>query len=516
MNRADNSLLPSVKIRFGQRNCPRCGNQLSFIQQCDQWYCYPCRSYQQPVLQPPPPQQPGQYYYNTWPYPHLPPKTNYIPVIVIILVIVLILASLSLVIIYNPFNDVTTLETTTQPPTYSFSPSDGATITDNSPYISWNSVLEAGAYNIQVDNSSSFSNPIVDKTVLSANYLCTSLLPDGTYYWRVRTIQNGEWSSWSTVWNFVISDNNSGNSGNGGSGNTTITAPRLFSPLDGAIISDQTPYFSWSYDAGVSYQLQVDGSSTFSNPKIDQTVLPSYYISTVSLTDDTWYWRVRSKEASTYSPWGSIYSFTVITTNHTDTGNTSTSMVYTWDYNGKTWTLTFNIPQSTYEFYKNKQRTYGNYGVYVTYTDSSIVSLATLFNDKATQEGFNSYEKVSFIMAFVQSLPYTVDQVTTGYDEYPRYPIETLYENGGDCEDTSILFASLIYSSPMNIGCVLLELPAVNPTHMAVGVLGDGIPGAFTTYDNKKYYYCETTGDGWKIGDIPDEYIGVIPKVVTF
>jgi len=27
---------------------------------------------------------------------------------------------------------------------------------------------------------------------------------------------------------------------------------------------------------------------------------------------------------------------------------------------------------------------------------------------------------VSFVMAFVQSLPYTSDSVTTGYNEYPR------------------------------------------------------------------------------------------------
>jgi len=35
------------------------------------------------------------------------------------------------------------------------------------------------------------------------------------------------------------------------------------------------------------------------------------------------------------------------------------------------------------------------------------------------------------LRAFVQSLPYTSDLVTTGYDNYPRYPIETLIDMAG-------------------------------------------------------------------------------------
>ena len=109
--------------------------------------------------------------------------------------------------------------------------------------------------------------------------------------------------------------------------------------------------------------------------------------------------------------------------------------------------------------------------------------------------------RVSFVLAFIQSLPYTSDSVTSGHDEYPRFPLETLVDNGGDCEDTAILFATLTLI--MGYGTVYIN----PPEHYAVGILGEeGLPGYYFTYKDKRYYYCETTGDGWAIGDIPSEY----------
>jgi hypothetical protein len=49
------------------------------------------------------------------------------------------------------------------------------------------------------------------------------------------------------------------------------------------------------------------------------------------------------------------------------------------------------------------------------------------------------------------------------------------------------------------------------PDHYAVGILGNDLHGTFWTYpegSNKTYYYCETTGDGFTIGQLPDEFQG--------
>ena len=106
---------------------------------------------------------------------------------------------------------------------------------------------------------------------------------------------------------------------------------------------------------------------------------------------------------------------------------------------------------------------------------------------------------MNFVLAFVQSLPYTSDDVTTEADEYPRYPLETLYEDGGDCEDTSILFSSIL--RVINIDNCLAVIR--NPGHMMVGVWGhDDYQGSSWSHDGKKYYCCETTGEGFRIGDL--------------
>ncbi|MFC1901363.1 hypothetical protein ACFLX3_00320 [Chloroflexota bacterium] len=176
---------------------------------------------------------------------------------------------------------------------------------------------------------------------------------------------------------------------------------------------------------------------------------------------------------------------------------------YNWEYKGE-WSWEVRIPQDLYEYYKKLPRLpTNNYSVYATHPldDRYIDTLGDKIKNAAKEKGFNTYETVEFAACFVQSLPYTLDSVTTPFDEYPRYPIETLVERGGDCEDTSILLASLI--TELGYGAILIMLP----DHCGVGVKGkDSIPGVFWEYDGDKYYYIESTGSGWGIGDLPEEY----------
>jgi predicted transglutaminase-like cysteine proteinase len=177
---------------------------------------------------------------------------------------------------------------------------------------------------------------------------------------------------------------------------------------------------------------------------------------------------------------------------------------YRWSYNGKTWTTSLSIPRSLYDYYKRQTHDrQGNYAQYATsdYDRASIKKLADMFREAGSREGYSQYDDVLNIVSFVQALPYTSDKVTTGYDEYPRYPVETLVDDGGDCEDTSILTAAMLHE--IGYGAVLLEMP----DHMAIGVKCSGdYPGTYVEYKGEKYYYLETTGRGWKVGQMPDEY----------
>lgn len=178
------------------------------------------------------------------------------------------------------------------------------------------------------------------------------------------------------------------------------------------------------------------------------------------------------------------------------------SKVYEWSYQGKTWELAISIPLSISDFYENHERIpTEDYSVYVThpFDDEYLRSVIEKLNVIAIQEDLTESEKVNLLISFVQSLPYTYDNVSTPFDEYPRFPIETLVFGGGDCEDTSILTSALLYE--MGHDVILINPPG----HMAVGVNIDA-SGSFWTHEGSNYYYLETTGEGWQIGDCPDEY----------
>jgi hypothetical protein len=111
-------------------------------------------------------------------------------------------------------------------------------------------------------------------------------------------------------------------------------------------------------------------------------------------------------------------------------------------------------------------------------------------------------EKINHIVSFVQALEYKKDDPENESYEYPRYPLETLQEQRGDCEDKAILTAALLASLGYNVS--LLRLPQ----HMAVGVhLNQTLP--LYSYYIDQYYFLETTTLSMPLGKIPDEYQGL-------
>lgn len=171
------------------------------------------------------------------------------------------------------------------------------------------------------------------------------------------------------------------------------------------------------------------------------------------------------------------------------------------------------MPRALYDYYKELPRPPTlNYSVFVThpFDDDYIKLLVDSMEKIARQEQFNDLEKIEFATAFVQHLPYAVDSVTTPYDEYPRYPFETLVDKVGDCEDTSILLASLLYEMGYRIVMVIFPETPDTGSHCGIGILGsEGMFGTYFEYAGENYFYVETSGRGWHVGDIPEKYEGV-------
>jgi len=186
---------------------------------------------------------------------------------------------------------------------------------------------------------------------------------------------------------------------------------------------------------------------------------------------------------------------------------------FTWSYEGEEWEWSIPIPRSLHQYYSERPRIpTENYSIYASdpLDDAFMERLGNRFDAAAQQHGYDEFDTVNLAVAFVQDLPYAADVVTTTFDEYPRYPIETLVDGGGDCEDTSILLAAILHA--MGYDVVLLR-PA---NHMAVGVLGGkGIHGTYFEHDGGKYFYLETTGRGWEIGQMPEEYEGQPVSIFT-
>ncbi len=179
---------------------------------------------------------------------------------------------------------------------------------------------------------------------------------------------------------------------------------------------------------------------------------------------------------------------------------------YVWNFQGNHYTILMTIDLEKYNSYSGKER----YDIprLVEEGRTTISNLTREFQNVFKQNrDWSKQERVDFVLSFVQSLPYTFDDVTTGYDEFRRYAIETLIEGGGDCEDTTILVGAILLGLGETVALIF------TPGHIALGISGD-YSGSSLTYDGIEYYYCETTGTGWTVGMLPPSVGKTVDTIV--
>lgn len=178
---------------------------------------------------------------------------------------------------------------------------------------------------------------------------------------------------------------------------------------------------------------------------------------------------------------------------------------YAWEYEEVQWSFSVGISEELYGHYR--ERTHYNdelvHYVLSEYDRPYLRDIVKSFRAGGEKWGFSDIDNVFNVVAFVQSLQYISDQTTKGQDEYVRYPIETLVDGCGDCEDVVILAAALMYEMGYDVLLVLL------PNHLALAVKNEkDFPGTYYEYDGGKYYYLEMTNVGWDLGHIPPAYKG--------
>jgi hypothetical protein len=66
-------------------------------------------------------------------------------------------------------------------------PEHDALVITNHPNFDWRGLEDASYYQIQIDDASSFADPVIDVTVETSEYKPANSMDDGVYWWRVRT-----------------------------------------------------------------------------------------------------------------------------------------------------------------------------------------------------------------------------------------------------------------------------------------------------------------------------------------
>lgn len=113
--------------------------------------------------------------------------------------------------------------------------------------------------------------------------------------------------------------------------------------------------------------------------------------------------------------------------------------------------------------------------------------------------------EVKLALSLVEKIPYSFDIDSTGKEDYWRYPIETLADGTGDCEDFAILAVALL--SAMGHRTCFFDIPGtlIEAGHAAMGVaeLPEDVGESFEAADKAHFAYVETTSEGFRIGELP-------------
>jgi len=176
---------------------------------------------------------------------------------------------------------------------------------------------------------------------------------------------------------------------------------------------------------------------------------------------------------------------------------------YIWEYKGYDNTLVLPGVDFLYDYYSNLERlVLEDYAVYIfdVYDDQYVDLVAKRL--LALTDASDDVDVINFVASFVQSFEYIADDKNDSTCEYPRYPIESLKDKKGDCEDTAMLTVALLDTIGYNVSLFRL------PNHMAVGVqLAENLSSY--EYYAEMYYYLETTRNTWDLGRAPEEYKGI-------
>jgi hypothetical protein len=174
--------------------------------------------------------------------------------------------------------------------------------------FSWNEVMKASAYRLQISSSQEFSSVLLDTLVARNSYrFVPALWTDGVYYWRVAgllRLNTGETrdGAFSKATPFAVS------------GRMLNRGARLPSPPVPKIASLKYKPLSWASPVAFKYyRLQISDQPDLSAPLVDVfTDTCSYRLYGLNFSPMTpYYMRVRGSDGAAAGDWSTVSQFTL-------------------------------------------------------------------------------------------------------------------------------------------------------------------------------------------------------------
>ncbi|MFA6332308.1 MAG: PEGA domain-containing protein [Methanoregula sp.] len=171
---------------------------------------------------------------------------------------------------------------------------------------------------------------------------------------------------------------------------------------------------------------------------------------------------------------------------------------FNWTASGHEARITLAIPQDLYQYYQKQPHptnmTKSTLAAYaISERDREYLHvLVKRLKDASGYTSYNARNDYRNVVAFVQGVEYRSDGGSGQANEYWKYPIETLGDGSGDCEDTAILAAALLKEMGYDVAVVILP---GDFGHAAVAVACENCNGYYYPLDDRKYYYLETAGN---------------------
>lgn len=183
---------------------------------------------------------------------------------------------------------------------------------------------------------------------------------------------------------------------------------------------------------------------------------------------------------------------------HVQSFESHKTISYRWFYQGLQ-TITLSIPHSLYYEYAFLERSFSKEYSYYTSKDNPILdALAREIKRISNQRRFNELQEAALVISFIHNFKGTPDF----FDDYPKFPLETVYLATGDCEDMAILAAAIL--KRLDYDVIFIEFDS--HVGIAIAFSQDFFLKNYIFYNGKRYFYAEVTGFGHSIGEMPPQY----------